>query len=80
MEEVAAEMVVMEEYSFRHGETVPFAAFFFFSPSFLLPLIFSVWPRLCRAQVSQSSSEGQTDFTVVGKRVMCLIGAGLLHS
>lgn len=47
----------------------------FLSPSFpTSPL------RLGWAQVSQSSAEGQTDFTVVGKRVMCLTGAGGLYS
>lgn len=48
------------------------------SPSF--PTSHLRLARLCWAQVSQSSAEGQTDFTVVGKRVMCLTGAGELHS
>lgn len=55
----------------------PLTAFFFF-PSF--PTSHLRLARLCWAKVSQSSAEGQTDFTVVGKRVMCLTGAGGLHS
>lgn len=48
------------------------------SPSF--PTSHLRLASLYSAQVSQSSAEGQTDFTVVGKRVMCLNGAGGLHS
>ncbi len=55
----------------------PFAVLFL-SPSF--PTSHPRLAQLCWAQVSQSSAEGQTDFTVVGKRVMCLPGPGGLHS